>query len=160
MSNRLLKVQSFDKFSVRNGVIMLILRQQDNSFILTVAHSGSGTVGLPGGRRKKRDKNAFANAKREYEEETGNKLTGIRIVEKFLWRGTQLDNDTAIFVVTPKIHSIRISDKLGKNSDGEVSAINIYSVNTIKKALRGKMPWKIRNFEKKSIGQIIEYLGF
>lgn len=157
--NRLIKVKSFKELNIRNGVIMLIVRKCGVISVLTVTHYRTEVVGLPGGGRKKKDTTAFSIAKREYEEETGNKLPSVNIVERFLWIGCQKNNDTAIFVVTPKPHThVKNLDKLGKNSDGEVTDINIYSVDTVKKAIKGKLPWRIRHFEKKSIGQIFEYL--
>ena len=81
----------------------------------------------------------------------------IKIIKKFLWKGLQENNNTAIFVVTPR-YFCKNDEVLGPNSDGETTEVNLHSVNDIKKAIKGKLSWKVRSFEKKSISSIFEYL--
>lgn len=141
---------------IHNAVILLLIKRKNKFFILTVTHAKTKLVGLPGGRIDAKDGSAYAAAKREYREETGNVFPKVKILAKLLWCKNKKSR-TMIFIVSPQ-SNVYISDKLGKNADGEMIDLNIRSVYCIKRSLEGKTSWKIRLCERASLKQIFKHL--
>lgn len=141
-------VNSFEKHRIKNVILFL---RTGNDRVVTVTEK-SGNVGFPGGKMKESDKTVFNGMKREYEEETGNKLPKINIIHRFVY-----GNSTAIFVATTVE---KISTVLGKRSDNEIRAIHLTKIEDVKKAVNYKGSFNLRPCAIDSTKLLLSYLGF